>query len=61
MDYFEWLAALLDWHRVQQCPDWAAWSEEVFQSFESGGGKITKQDLERLLCGDEGCKVGTNY
>lgn len=52
IDYSTWLAAMLDWRKVQSSQEWNTWVEAAFERFQSEG-RIGKEELRRMLGGDD--------
>eukprot|EP00879_Flechtneria_rotunda_P012148 GHRR01012688.1.p1 GENE.GHRR01012688.1~~GHRR01012688.1.p1 ORF type:complete len:194 (+),score=70.90 GHRR01012688.1:157-738(+) len=50
VDYYEWLAALLDWSQIQSDSKWEAWLRQVFNKFDAdSNGQISLSELESVL------------
>lgn len=49
VDYLDWLAAMVDWHKVQQEEEWEEWVRQAFKSLDSNqDGLISKQDMQEM-------------
>ncbi|PRW57858.1 calcium-dependent kinase 29-like [Chlorella sorokiniana] len=58
VDFYEFLAALMDWSKLQQSTDWLDMVDAAYESLDRDGcGRIGPKDLEILLCGDGGCEA----
>ncbi|MEW5315836.1 MAG: hypothetical protein WDW38_007238 [Sanguina aurantia] len=58
VDYYEWVAALMDWREVQESKEWEAWVTRVFDLFDRDHeGVLSRQELEAVLCGEEECPI----
>eukprot|EP00887_Chlorella_sp_A99_P001826 scaffold19.g1826.t1 len=56
IDVDEFLAAMVDWSEVRSTRDWDRLMTDIFKSIDQGDdGALGPEDLERLLCGEEGC------
>eukprot|EP00775_Hariotina_reticulata_P009371 gene9371-9534_t len=53
VDYYEWVAALMDWGKAQGSSEWESWLKQVFDQFDlDGSGKISSKELKAVLgCG----------
>ncbi|DBA83389.1 TPA: hypothetical protein ACH3X2_006533 [Trebouxia sp. C0005] len=63
VDYLDWLAAMVDWHKVQQEEEWDDWVRQAFRSLDSNqDGVICEGDMrltmhEELQEGDDGQEI----
>ncbi|KAL4856185.1 Calcium-dependent protein kinase 16 [Chlorella vulgaris] len=58
IDFAEWAAAMADWRSVKAGSDWDRLVANAFASMDpTSSGVLSAVDLERLLCGEEGCEV----
>lgn len=58
IDFEEWVAAMADWRSVKESRDWEALVARAFRSMDpNDDGVITAEELEVLLCGEDGCEV----
>jgi len=56
IDYSTWLAAMLDWRKLQGSQKWNDWVDAVFEEFQTEG-KIGKEELRRMLAVEDGAEV----
>jgi calcium-dependent protein kinase len=55
--YDNWVAALVDWQRVQQTEEWHNWILQAFSTLDrDGSGAIEFSELQQMLCEEE-CEV----
>lgn len=48
VDWYDWLAAMIDWHKVQEDQGWDAWVQDAFRALDvDGNGIICEQDLQQ--------------
>lgn len=58
IDFSEWAAAMADWRSFKAGNDWDRLVADAFKSMDpDNDGLLSGEDLERLLCGDDGCEV----
>ncbi|KAL4433462.1 hypothetical protein ABPG77_010315 [Micractinium sp. CCAP 211/92] len=60
IDFEQWAAAMADWRSFKddRAADWDGLVKRAFRSMDpDGDGVITAQELELLLCGEDGCEV----
>ena len=56
--YDNWVAALVDWKKVEQSQQWHDWVQKAFEAFDvDGSGSIGMQDLQDMLCQGDICAV----
>ena len=54
----DWIAAMTEWKAVRDTSEWDHLISEVFEAADIDHDEsLGAEDLERLLCGDEGCDV----
>ncbi|KAL3140553.1 hypothetical protein ABBQ32_005132 [Trebouxia sp. C0010 RCD-2024] len=52
VDYLDWLAAMIDWHKVQEDKDWDGWVQEAFRSLDSNEDGVICEDDMRIISTD---------
>ncbi|PSC75499.1 hypothetical protein C2E20_0993 [Micractinium conductrix] len=56
--FTEWVAALMDWSKMYESSEWDVLVERAFHAIDKdGSGTLTADELELVLCGDEGCQA----
>lgn len=51
--YDNWVAALVDWQRIQGSEEWHEWIVKAFEAFDADhSGTIEFEELQRMLCQD---------
>ncbi|PRW20925.1 calcium-dependent kinase 26-like [Chlorella sorokiniana] len=57
IDWSEWVAAMADWRSFQGTRDWDVLIGRAFAAMDpNGDGVISAEELEQLLCGEDGCE-----
>ncbi|KAI8104773.1 hypothetical protein M9434_003325 [Picochlorum sp. BPE23] len=58
VDPADWCAAMTEWKSVRDTSEWEHLLAEVFEAADiDNDDSLGVEDVERLLCGDEGCDV----
>jgi calcium-dependent protein kinase len=58
VDPADWIAAMTEWKAVRDTSEWDYLLNEVFDAADiDNDDALGAEDVERLLCGDEGCDV----